>query len=756
MRSVIFSAFLLLSVTQTYAQQFALPVISISTDARLDQSMPRLAEQVLAKYANSDRDTELDNRFRLQLVAGLYTQASTTLAELHKLRSGNVASVLDIIPYEIYARAKIAESDNKTAFNEAYADAFRAIVGGLDDITAAKLNDTIGSPQEPYGPRLEEMQADLNDAVAHQKNDDTITLKDALDLLRKYATARSFASYYLLTDSLVAEDDQRRYLVEDNILVQTPDGASISTLVMRPKHTTAPVPTLLGFTIYANPVWGQEEARITAAHGYAAVVSFTRGKGASPQTPIPLEHDGADADAVINWISKQPWSDGRVGMYGGSYNGFTQWAAAKHLPAALKALMPSVTMAPGIDWPREGNVHMNFVYSWLPYTMSNKTLDQKNYDDRARWDRLDKTWYRTGQAYRKLDSIDGSSNPVFQRWMDHPDYDAYWQSMIPYQQEFAKINIPVLTTTGYYDGGQIGALYYFMEHYKYNAQANHYLVIGPYNHIGAQRSAWNELRGYSIDPVARISIDWALRYQWFDHVFRGAPMPDLIKDKVNYEVMGANVWKHAASIAAMSTGKLRLHLSAVKADGGYRLSTDKPIDHSFITQKVDFADRSNIDETGPSLIIDKSVDSRNAIVFTSDPLQHATEVSGLFSGMLDFKINKKDMDFNVALYEQLPDGRYFQLSWYMARASYVKDRSHRQLLQAGKRQKLTFTNGRTTSRLFAAGSRLVVALSINKQPTVQINYGTGKNVNDESIADAGTPLQINWYSDSYLDIPVAK
>jgi len=82
--------------------------------------------------------------------------------------------------------------------------------------------------------------------------------------------------------------------------------------------------------------------------GYAGVEGFTRGKACSPDKPIPYEHDGADAAAVIDWISRQPWSDGRVGMYGGSYEGFTQWAAAKHRPKALKAMMPSVTAAPGI------------------------------------------------------------------------------------------------------------------------------------------------------------------------------------------------------------------------------------------------------------------------------------------------------------------------------------------------------------------------------------------------------------------------
>ena len=73
-----------------------------------------------------------------------------------------------------------------------------------------------------------------------------------------------------------------------------------------------------------------DEARRTASNGYAGVEGLTRGKGCSPDAPVPYEHDGSDAAAVIDPISRQPWSDGRVGMYGGSYEGFTQWAAAKH------------------------------------------------------------------------------------------------------------------------------------------------------------------------------------------------------------------------------------------------------------------------------------------------------------------------------------------------------------------------------------------------------------------------------------------
>jgi len=73
-----------------------------------------------------------------------------------------------------------------------------------------------------------------------------------------------------------------------------------------------------------------------------------------------------------------------------------------------------------------------------------------------------------------------------QQWLQHPSYDKYWQDMVPYQREFAKINISILTITGYFDDGQQSALRFLKEHYKYDHNAEHYLLIGPYDHFGSQ------------------------------------------------------------------------------------------------------------------------------------------------------------------------------------------------------------------------------------------------------------------------------
>jgi putative CocE/NonD family hydrolase len=417
--------------------------------------------------------------------------------------------------------------------------------------------------------------------------------------------------------------------------------------------------------------------------------------------------------------------------------------------------------------PMEGNVFWSFVYYWPFYTTTNKTLDDVPYHDGRRWFRMRHEWYATGKPYRALPAIDGTPNPFFSRWLEHPSYDAYWQSMIPYREEFARIDIPVLTTTGFYDDAQIGALYYFAQHHQYNPKAEHYLLIGPYDHIRGQRGTITPLgtqrgplRGYDPDPVAQIDLG-ELRYQWFGYLFKGAPKPALLKDTVNYEVMGANVWKHAPSLAAMGDQRLKFHLSAGKTGDAFRLREGlregKADAGGPIPLKVDLADRSDIERMSPGgNIVDKDLDTWNALQFVSDPFPQGVELSGLFSGRLEFITNKRDFDFNVSLYELTSKGEHVELSYLTARASYLRDRTRRQLLTPGERQTLDFQSGRLTSRKFQPGSRLLVLLSVIKQLGAQINYGTGKDVSDEVIADAGEPLAIQWLTDSFLEVPVRK
>ena len=247
-----------------------------------------------------------------------------------------------------------------------------------------------------------------------------------------------------------------------------------------------------------------------------------------------------------------------------------------------------------------------------------------------------------------------------------------------------------------------------------------------------------------------------IRYQWFDYVFKGGPKPALLQDRVNYQVTGANVWKHAPSLSAMAGGKMRFHLTGVRDGNAYRLSEALPARKTVIAQTVNLADRSDADKIIPGGgVLDKDLDTTNGFALISEPFKQPVELSGLFSGRVAFTTNKKDFDFNIALYELTPEGKYMQLAPYWARASYVRDPTTRHLLTPGKRVQLDFRSVRLMSRQFQAGSRLVVVLSVIKEPGRQINYGTGKNVNIETIADARVPLRIKWSSDSYIEVPCA-
>lgn len=736
------------------AQDYPFPSVAADSRAELDRAMPQLAERVISDYRDDDRVRYLGNAWRLQLVAGRYAEALNSIRELRSLSplGGPTQQRAMLAQYEIYAASKQSQAGERIAFDDAFQRAFKAVFASMDDRAAAIAVRGFGADQ--FNPTAQ--QRALDQALAARKDKAAIDQASALALVRAYTVAVVYRDFTAQAAALLAQEDERRYAIQRDVQVRTPEGATVCAVIVRQRSAPPRQTTLLNFTIYADPATMLNEARRSASNGYVGVTGLSRGKGCSPDTPVPYEHDGRDAAALIDWIAAQDWSDGRVGMYGGSYEGFTQWAAAKHRPKALKAMMPSVTGAPGIDVPMEGGIFFGFQHYWPFYVANNKTLDKAPIEDNARWHRMYQQWYVQGGAYRERDRIDGTTNTLYRRWLDHPGYDAYWQSMIPYREEYAAIDIPVLTTTGYFDGAQIGALYHLRQHYRYRPSAEHYLVIGPYDHFSGQRGtgvAGNTLRGYTIDPAASIDMG-QLRYQWFDYVFKGAPKPDLLRDRINYQVMGANVWKHAPSLAAMGPHRVRLHFGAAGEDGRRVLgkATSTPI-----VQTVNLADRSDAERVVPGgNAVDKAIDTADSLVLVSEPFERAVEFSGLFSGHLELKTNKRDIDLHIGLYELTAQGEYFELARFQSRLSYQGHLEHRRLLRPGRRERFDFSAGRLSSRQFQSGSRLVALVGPGKGPQDQINYGSGKDVSDETLSDAGEALRIEWSGKSYLEIPLAR
>ncbi|MDY1549427.1 CocE/NonD family hydrolase [Luteibacter sahnii] len=700
-----------------------------------------VAKELIPRYEHRTDIGGLETLLRLQLAANRLDDAEATLDRLASTeRDEEPRLVPALVPWRVYLRARRYEAKG-TPSSQALRRAFDEGYASLDDAQAVAA----------YARYRADLDALKHAAVASVPTCGTPAGTDCSGTADGVAAWQAYATWRFLlpaSQPLLRADARRRFLIDDHVLIPTHDGTLIAALVVRPRIQPASRRVaLLNFTIYANDAWSMADAMSMAAHGYVGVVAYARGKGRGTGPIRPYEHDGEDAAAVIDWLASQPWSDGRVGMFSGSYNGFTQWAAAGHHPAALKAIATNATNAPGIDTPMQGNVFQTFIYAWPFYTTDTRGLDEATYDDRDRWNRLRRRWYTSGRPYRDLDRIDGTPNPVFDTWLRHPSYDAYWQRMIPFGRAFADIDIPVFTQTGYFDGGMVGALYYFEQHLAYRPSADHRLLIGPYHHTAMQTGVFAAVRGTRVDPVAMLDLA-AIRLAWFDHVFHGDPLPDALSDRVNFEVMGTNRWRHVHDLAAMSQRRWKLYLTGDTQGTGLdlaRVPRQAPPD-----LVVDFRDRSDVDYQPPG----SAPDLRHARVFETAPLERSIEVTGLFTASLDVIINKRDVDLAIDLYEVTGDGRWKDIASYLGRASYATDRTSRHLLDADTPTRLKITSQTVAGRRLAKGSRLVAVISVPKGPDRQINYGTGRDVSDESVSDAGAPLRLRFLASSYLDVGV--
>ncbi|CAI2766748.1 CocE/NonD family hydrolase [Flavobacterium collinsii] len=564
-------------------------------------------------------------------------------------------------------------------------------------------------------------------------------------------------TYAQQTSVTRSKDLESAYDIQDSVMIKTRDGALLSAMVVRKKGVSAPQPVIYQHTIYVREK-GRDLASLknAADHNYVGVMAYSRGKRFSPDTISPYENETTDTYDVIDWISKQKWCNGKVGMYGGSYNGFTQWAACKKMHPALKTIVPYAASRPGMGLPMENNVFINPNYEWAFYVGSNKYLDTVAGNDRQRFRRMTFRWWETGAAYRKMDSIDGVPNKFFQRWLAHPSFDAYWQKMAPYGKDFAHINIPVLIFDGYYNDSQNSSLYFARELQKYNPKTPVYVVIGPYGHFGAQTGGESIVNDYKVDSTAIINVR-KITYEWFDYILKNGTKPQMLKDKINYEVMGANEWRSAPSLDKMANGFVKMYLTDNKSGDFYALKEKKPTQANYLYQEVDFADRkAQNNDYYPDPIIRKEIETSNGFTFISESLKEPMLVNGSFLAEIKASINKKDMDFGVTLYEVMPNGEYFHLSYFIARASYVKDSTKRNLLKPDQIEIMPFSNTHLVSKQLSKGSRLLVTINVNKNPYAQLNYGTGKEVSDETIKDAKEPLKVKWYTDSFVQIPIWK
>ncbi|WP_288243950.1 CocE/NonD family hydrolase [uncultured Chryseobacterium sp.] len=740
---IIYFVFIFQSI---YCQKISLNRTDLSNKENIARY---LANQLTDNYKEKDSVSYYDNLFRLNMINEKNDLALFYLNSLRSIlvKKNSASSNAMGSQFEIYINTVKQTKKNSSNFYKIYEEEFNKKYAKL----TVKEQNTL---TQNFVFDTKKAEKDIEEILLKKIKDDSIEIKDAIQLCRKYNSLNVAKKTFTQAKNLLKKLDKENFTVYDSIKVTTKDHGDLTLSVVVYNKIPKPQNTILINTIYSDET-NINDAKEYASAGYACVILNTRGKHLSTSKIEPFEHESEDINEVINWIIKQPWSNGKIGMIGGSYLGFSQWAATKRLHPALKTIIPQAPVGIGtMDFPLNNNVFTSYALRWLNYVTNSKMTNYEDFDE-EKWNPVYKKWYETGRPFKRLDSISGKTNEIFQRWLTHPSYDKYWQNMVPYKKEFSKINIPVLTITGYYDSDQLGALYYLKEHYKYDRNADHFLIIGPYDHAGAQGNIKKQLRGYTIDKTANIDLN-KICIEWFDYVLKGKEKPTFIKDKVNYQVMGTNLWKSTNNIDDFDKNKLKFFLE--NANHKLNLATSKNKNTNFSSLKVDFKDRTDADELLALKydVIENSLYNKNNLIFSTDSFDKAFEFSGNFTGKLTFTINKKDVDLYAYLYELMPNGKYFLLSTYLGRASYSENSGERKLIISNKKTTLSIYNNEFVSKKIEKGSKLILVVGVNKSPLWQINYGTGKDVSEESIADAKEPLEIKWYNDSYIEIPVMK
>ena len=738
------------------AQKIYFPKSNYADSISLSRHIPELAQNVIVKYKERDPILYYWNLIKLEIVARRFDSALISLNKYVEIYGKNINdSVLAKsfgFHYRVYCEATIASPGEREIASVDYLAKFRSVYNSLSEKGQNNLGYFFDGNPEQY-------KNDLDSTIKGLGEKDSLTTAEALELCRNYCVYKVTSATVYLGKAELVKIDREKYIEEDSVLVKMPDGGLISLTVTRSRKNTKPLPVVMMYDIYAGQ--GSFYTKYIASRGYVGIEANTRGKRLSPDPIVPLEHDAKDAYYIIDWISRQPWCNGKVGMFGGSYLGFAQWSAMKYMHTALKTAVPQVSVGAGIDFPMQNGIYMSYILQWLHYVMDTKLTDETGFGDTKKWHGLYENWYRNGDSFRFMDTLEGRPDPVFQRWLMHPDYDSFWKKMTPQNEEFAKIDIPILTTTGYWDDDQLGAMYYYQQYHKWNKNPNYYLIIGPYDHGGSQWQPSKEMEGYTIDSIAGISIV-DIVFQWFDHVLKDSSLPAILQDRVNFEVMGANKWMHVSSLDKMHNDSVIFFLGNRLDGNHYPLLNSRPKTTGFIEQEVDLKDRSELhfkdgDIDAFASLIDSTLDSeKTKLIFVSDVLDKPYALSGALQASVDVIINKKDIDLVMDLYEQTPDGKYFALNENLQRASYAKDRGKRELLQPGKMERINISHTFITCRQLQKGSRIVVMIGVNKNPSWEINYGTGKDVSTETIKDATEPLKIKWYNTSFVKFPILR
>lgn len=548
------------------------------------------------------------------------------------------------------------------------------------------------------------------------------------------------------------------------------DGVSLNATIFQPRAQKEPLPVIFTFTPYIGDSY-MDRAVYFAQHGYVYALVDVRGRGNSRGTFEPFVNEAKDGYDVVEWLAKQQYCNGKVTMWGGSYAGFDQWTTLKEFPPHLATIVPAAAAHPGVDFPFQYNIFGPYVEQWLTFT-SGVTSNANLFGAASFWGAKAREYYDGHLAFREYDRIAGNPSAVFQKWLQHPIPDAYYDAMVPSPEQYKRIQFPILTITGHYDGDQPGAFAYYKRHMEYGtaeAKQNHYLIIGPWDHAGT-RTPRREVGGLKFGEASVLDLN-KLHTEWYDWVMKNGKKPEFLKKRVAYYVVGAGAenWKYADSLESISNERRTLYLdSNGKADSVFQSGTltDKPAASTSADKwTYDPLDTrpgdGESDDDGAGLTSQQAVMNTygNGAVYHSGPFADGTEVTGFLKLSVWLAMDVPDTDLEADVYEILPGGESVYLTGATMRARYRESLRQEKLVTAGKAEKYVFDNFTFFSRRIAKGSRLRLFVHCPNTLSIEKNYNSGGVVALETAKDAKAAhvtLMHDAEHQSMLELPVVK
>jgi putative CocE/NonD family hydrolase len=546
--------------------------------------------------------------------------------------------------------------------------------------------------------------------------------------------------------------------------IPTRDGVQLNATLYKPK-AISPTPIIFTLTPYTMES-AHGRGIYFAQQGYSFAIIDSRGRGNSEGIFEPFASEAKDGHDIVEWLAVQPWCDGQVAMWGGSYGGYVQWLTLRESPPHLKTIVPVASAHAGVDFPFFANIFSSYEMQWLTFT-SGVTRNTSIMDDSTFWIEKFQEMYKNHLPFKELDRIVGNHSTFFQTWVKHPHPDAYWDQMALSALQYDHISLPILTITGHYDGDQPGAMEYYRRHVSSKSKMKdaHYLIIGPWDHAGT-RDPKPEFAGLKFGEASLLDMN-KLHKEWYDWTMKDGQKPAFLKKRVAYYVAGAEMWKYANSLEEIPTRSQKMYLCSDSSardifhSGSLELKVPKWASTDAFT--YDPLDKRPGDLECKEIrdyLTDQTYDLNlfgNGLVYHSKPFIKETEITGWVRLLAWMELDVPDTDFTALLSVVLPDGKVIKLTQDWLRARYRESKQVEKLVIPGEINLYTFGGFTFFSRRIAKGSRLRLIISCPNTIYLEKNYNHGGVVAEGSAKDAHTARVILYHDTehpSHVELPV--